>query len=200
MRAIGARPAMASVCLLLSGSLGAQTATSTIVVVPTIGNDHQVNLDYSVAHLAALLDVIRPDAIIVDDNTAWLARNCPLNAAQPEIHVALGYAREFGIPIHGLRDWPPIGTGTRHVLYSYAEAGATPVQILQAATVNAARLIGLDRPSTDALPRRNYSIGAIKPGAFADIIAVEGDPGTDIRALDQVRFVMKDGTVFVAPP
>lgn len=67
-------------------------------------------------------------------------------------------------------------------------------------TYNAARLIGLDRPSTDALPRRNHSIGAIKPGAFADIIAVEGDPGTDIRAIDQVRFVMKDGTVFVAPP
>lgn len=94
----------------------------------------------------------------------------------------------------------PVGTGTRHVLYSYAEAGATPVQILQAATINAARLLGLDRPSSDRPPRRNHSIGAIKAGAFADIIAVEGDPGTDIRALDQVRFVMKDGTVFVAPP
>lgn len=94
----------------------------------------------------------------------------------------------------------PVGTGTRHVLYAYAEAGAAPIQILQAATINAARLIGLDRPSPDALPRRNHSIGAIKPGAFADIIAVEGDPGTDIRALDQIRFVMKDGTVFVPPP
>lgn len=37
----------------------------------------------------------------------------------------------------------------------------------------------------------------IKAGAFADIIAVEGGPDTDIPALEKVRFVMKDGTVYV---
>lgn len=94
----------------------------------------------------------------------------------------------------------PVGNGTREVLYSYAEAGASPVQILQFATINAARLIGLDRPSTNALPRRSHTIGAIKPGAFADIIAVDGDPGTDIHALDRIRFVMKDGIVYVSTP
>lgn len=93
----------------------------------------------------------------------------------------------------------PEGTGMRHVLYSYAEAGATAVQILQAATINAARLLGLDKPSGKSVPRRDYTIGVVKVGAFADIIAVEGDPGTDIRALGQVQFVMKDGIVFVAP-
>ena len=36
-------------------------------------------------------------------------------------------------------------------------------------------------------------IGAIEPGKFADLIAVAGDPIADIRELERVRFVMKDG-------
>jgi imidazolonepropionase-like amidohydrolase len=71
------------------------------------------------------------------------------------------------------------------VLFAYAEAGLTPVQILQAATVNAAALLGLEKRA-----------GVVAPGSFADIIAVEGDPGTDIGALKNVRFVMKSGTVY----
>ncbi len=43
-------------------------------------------------------------------------------------------------------------------------------------------------------------IGAIKLGASADIIAVEGDPGSDIYALEKVRFVMKDGTIYLGRP
>ena len=90
------------------------------------------------------------------------------------------------------------GEAAKHVLFAYAEAGMQPVQILQAATINAARIIGLDRPTSPGrVPRREHTIGAIRPGAFADIIAVEGDPGVDIHALENVRFVMKDGTVYV---
>ena len=90
------------------------------------------------------------------------------------------------------------GEAAKHVLFAYAEAGMHPVQILQAATINAARTIGLDKPASPGrVPRRDHAIGAIKPGAFADIIAVEGDPGVDIHALGNVRFVMKDGTVYV---
>jgi len=79
--------------------------------------------------------------------------------------------------------WPQ-GVASRRVLYAYTEAGLTPVQALQAATVNNAELLG-----------RAGRLGVIKPGALADIIAVEGDPGRDIHALDRVRFVMKAGTV-----
>jgi imidazolonepropionase-like amidohydrolase len=39
-------------------------------------------------------------------------------------------------------------------------------------------------------------IGVVAPGAFADIIAVGGDPLRDIKALESVQFVMKDGKVF----
>jgi imidazolonepropionase-like amidohydrolase len=61
----------------------------------------------------------------------------------------------------------------------------TPTQALQSGTVNAAELMGWsDR------------IGAIRPGLFADMVAVKGDPLTDVRILQHVQFVMKDGVVY----
>jgi imidazolonepropionase-like amidohydrolase len=42
-------------------------------------------------------------------------------------------------------------------------------------------------------------IGAIVPGAYADLMAVRGDPLADVAALEQVQFVMKDGVIYKAP-
>ena len=78
----------------------------------------------------------------------------------------------------------PQGEAAKRVLFAYGGAGMTPVQVLQAATINAARLLG-----------REGRTGVIKPRAFADLIAVDGDPGADIHALERVRFVMMGGTV-----
>jgi imidazolonepropionase-like amidohydrolase len=62
--------------------------------------------------------------------------------------------------------------------------GLTPMQAIQSATVNAADLLGWsDR------------VGVIEPGHFADIIAVDGDPVANVRALENVAFVMKGGQV-----
>ena len=63
--------------------------------------------------------------------------------------------------------------------------GMTPMQAIQAATRNAADLLG-----------HADEFGSIKPGKHADIIAVAGDPLTDIRLLENVQFVMKDGKVY----
>ena len=63
--------------------------------------------------------------------------------------------------------------------------GMTPMQAIQAATVNAADLIG-----------HSELFGSITPGKSADIIAVNGDPIADIRELEHVRFVMKEGKVY----
>lgn len=83
----------------------------------------------------------------------------------------------------------PQGNAAKCVLFAYAQAGMPPVKILQAATINDARLLGMEK-----------GIGVIKFGASADIIAVEGDPGSDIYALEKVRFVMKEGTIYVGRP
>jgi imidazolonepropionase-like amidohydrolase len=80
----------------------------------------------------------------------------------------------------------PQGEAAKHNLFAYAEAGMANLEVLQAATWNASRLLGLEN-----------RIGVIKPRAFGDIIAVEGDPATDIHALERVRFVMKQGTVYL---
>jgi imidazolonepropionase-like amidohydrolase len=62
--------------------------------------------------------------------------------------------------------------------------GMTPLASIQAATVNAADLLGWsDR------------VGTIEAGEFADLIAVEGDPLSDVRLLESVKFVMKAGEV-----
>jgi len=64
--------------------------------------------------------------------------------------------------------------------------GMTPMQSIQAATVNSADLLGWsDR------------VGAIEAGRFADIIAVNGDPTADVTLLEHVAFVMKGGQVVV---
>ena len=76
-------------------------APPSAVIIPTLWNDHQFNLDYTVADLLTLLDAIQPEAIVVNDDTEWLRRGCPKNAYMPEVHVALDYARERSVPIFG---------------------------------------------------------------------------------------------------
>lgn len=83
-----------------AGSSHAQTVQQ-LIVVPTLANDHQFDLDYTVAHLEALLDAIRPDAILVDDNSEWLANGCLFQDTSPENHVALRYSTRAGIPVFG---------------------------------------------------------------------------------------------------
>lgn len=63
--------------------------------------------------------------------------------------------------------------------------GMTPMQAIQAATLNGADALGL-----------KGKVGAIAPGAFADAIAVQADPLADVRALESVAFVMKGGVVY----
>ena len=63
--------------------------------------------------------------------------------------------------------------------------GMTPMQAIQAATSNAADLLG-----------HSTELGSIKAGKYADLIAVSGDPLKDISLLENVEFVMKDGKVY----
>ncbi len=65
------------------------------------------------------------------------------------------------------------------------EYGMKPAEAIRSATVDAAELLGLAG-----------NVGEIKAGAFADIIAVEGDPLVDVKILENVKFVMKDGKVY----
>jgi imidazolonepropionase-like amidohydrolase len=99
----------------------------------------------------------------------------------------LGKAIAAGVKIACGTDAPAIPHGDNaKELWAMVDRGMTPMQALQAATLTSADLI-----------ERSHDLGQIAPGYLADIIAVDGDPSQDITCLQSVRFVMKDGTIYL---
>ena len=78
----------------------------------------------------------------------------------------------------------PHGDNAKQFFYM-VKYGMTPAQAIRAATSSAADLIG-----------RKADVGTIESGKYADIIAVDADPMSDVRALEHVSFVMKGGVVY----
>jgi imidazolonepropionase-like amidohydrolase len=102
-----------------------------------------------------------------------IARQHLSHAFQSGLKVAFG--TDAAVYPHGLN---------AHEFATMVKMGLPPLKAIQAATVNAADLIGWsDR------------VGTLDPGKFADIVAVEGDPVADVSVLESVRFVMKGGQV-----
>ena len=90
--------------------------------------------------------------------------------------VRIAFGTDTGVSPHGMN---------AREFQLLVDAGYTPLQAIQAATVNAA----------DHLQLNNVA-GRIAPGYAADIIAVDGDPLTDVATLMNVPFVMARGTTF----
>lgn len=100
------------------------------------------------------------------------------------------FARAYraGVPIAFGTDMGvgPHGDNAREFIYM-VEAGMPAAEALQAATIHAAEVLGVDDQ------------GQVAPGMRADIIALAGDPLQDIQTVMDVRFVMKDGVVYKRP-
>lgn len=102
-----------------------------------------------------------------------IARQNLSHAFQSGVKVAFG--TDSAVYPHGLN---------AHEFGSMVNMGLPPLTAIQAATVNAADLIGWsDR------------VGTLEPGKFADLVAVDGDPVANVRVLESVKFVMKGGMV-----
>jgi imidazolonepropionase-like amidohydrolase len=102
------------------------------------------------------------------------------------------HAHEFraqlaaGVPMAVGSDVGPFPHGTQaREFVLMVKYGMSPLAALQAGIVNGARLLGWQD-----------QIGALKPGYFADIVAVPGDPLQDIGVLQNVAFVMKGGVIY----
>jgi imidazolonepropionase-like amidohydrolase len=99
-------------------------------------------------------------------------------------------AKRMGVPIAAGSDMyltvPGKNRGQASLLVyeAYAQSGMTPMDIIHAATRDAAELLGLQK-----------RIGTLEKGKLADVIAVPGDPLQDSRALEHAEFVMKGGVV-----
>ena len=107
----------------------------------------------------------------------------------PLIQETFGRAYRAGVKIAFGTDCgvSPHGTNAEEFALM-VEAGMPPAEAIRAATISAATLLGMES-----------SLGQIKPGFMADVIAVEGNPLDDVTRLESVSFVMRDGEVYITP-
>jgi imidazolonepropionase-like amidohydrolase len=131
------------------------------------------------------MDIYDEECIQSDPNTPaeFLRHDADLAEAQRRnftkavrAGVKMTFGTDAGVCPHGIN--------ARQFAFM-VKYGMTPMQAIQAATVNAADLIG-----------HSELFGSITAGKSADIIAVSGDPLADIRTLEHVGFVMKEGKVY----
>jgi len=122
----------------------------------------------------------------VDDPAA------PQPKIDPENDVPTFHIKEFkkqlaaGVPMAVGSDVGPFPHGKQALeLVLMVKHGMSPVAALQADMLNGAKLLGWEN-----------RIGQLKPGYFADVIAVDGDPLADITAVQRVKFVMKGGVIY----
>src|SRR5713101_3637454 len=97
---------------------------------------------------------------------------------------SIGVNMAFGTDVDIALAGETRGTLAIDYISTWVEAGVPPVDILRAMTINAARLLGVDKER-----------GALKPGLAADIIAIPENPLDNINTLRKVSFVMKDGVI-----
>src|SRR5215467_2446063 len=90
--------------------------------------------------------------------------------------VKLSFGTDAGVCPHGIN--------ARQFAFM-VKYGMTPLQAIQSATINAADLLG-----------KSDLLGNLHPGKYADLIAVSGNPLEDVRVLENVKFVMKEGKVY----
>ena len=111
---------------------------------------------------------------------AWTAGNMALitRARKAGVRIAAGTDMWFRYPDKTR------GQATVIAFEGLQEAGLSPAEVLRAATVDAARVMGWED-----------RVGSLAPGRFADLIAVDGDPLAAVSALHGVSFVMKGGVV-----
>jgi imidazolonepropionase-like amidohydrolase len=115
-----------------------------------------------------------PESLAKERKVGQAQRNSFQKAHEAGVRMAFG--SDAGV-------YPP-GLNARQFAYMVRH-GMTPMEAIQAATINAADLLGWPA-----------DVGAIEAGMYADIIAVRGNPLDDIRGLEDVRFVMKGGEIY----
>ena len=116
-----------------------------------------------------LPDVVRPKAAAIG----------------PQIQATFAKALQAGVPIAFGTDSgvSPHGDNAQEFALMI-EAGMRPMDAIQSATVETARLLGIDD-----------ELGTLEAGKIADLVAAPGDPLTDIRVLERIHFVMKNGEI-----
>ncbi len=107
-------------------------------------------------------------------------------ATGPQIQATFAKAYKAGVKIAFGTDAGVYAHGKNWIEFVYmTEAGMPAMEAIRCATVHAADLLG-----------QSALLGSLAPGKYADVVAVQGDPLTDIKVMEKVVFVMKEGKVF----
>jgi len=117
------------------------------------------------------------------ERAQWLKDEQTFHAAQFKKQMAAGVPFAMGSDVGPF----PHGTQARE-MELMVEYGMKPADVLRADLINGAKLLGW-----------GGQIGELKAGYFADVVAVQGDPTSDITVLRKVTFVMKDGVIYRRP-
>src|SRR5437868_3155797 len=144
-----------------------------------LAKEHGTYLDMDIYDEECIQEAGRKDKIPAD----FLEHDRNLGEAQRQrftkalrAGVKLSFGTDAGVCAYGV--------AARQFAFM-VKYGMTPMQAIQSATSSAADLLG----KTDVL-------GSLKPGKYADLIAVNGDPLADTRVLENVAFVMKEGKIY----
>jgi imidazolonepropionase-like amidohydrolase len=106
----------------------------------------------------------------------------------PKIQGMFSRAYKYGVKIAFGTDAGVYAHGKNWLEFVYMTEGGMPaLEAIRAATLSAADLLGVQ------------NLGSIEKNFLADIVAVEGDPQKDIQSMGKMRFVMKDGVVYLQP-
>ncbi|WP_026970253.1 amidohydrolase family protein [Algoriphagus terrigena] len=145
-------------------------AAKGIYVVPTYGSTETIRAYYEVQNQPYTEQDLK------DNAAGWNKWTRELKAA--DVTIVAGSDAYIDLK-------RPRGELAKQTIWGYADAGLSPEDVLQTATINAAAALGM-----------KDQIGVIKPGAFADIVVFGGDLKTDIKtSLYQVKMVIKDGEI-----
>ena len=140
-------------------------------LVPTLFAGWSVGSPEAAAHLPAWM--------AAKGRSAWEAMQHSIRlAVQAGVKIALG--TDAGVDPHG--------QNAREFQLLVTVGGMSPMQAIQAGTMNSATLLGME-----------HDVGSVETGKFADLVAVSGDPLGDITVLQHPAFVMKGGEVVLAP-
>jgi hypothetical protein len=125
--------------------------------------------------LAAILADVGPPGPLADRQEKSFAKLVAITGA---LHKA-------GVPVVAGTDQTVPGHSLHREIELYVQAGFTPMEAIQAATIVPARVMGVDK-----------EVGTVEPGKRADVILVDGNPLESIHNIRNVEFVIANGTMY----
>lgn len=171
-----------------------------VVAHVTVARDLKRAIDEGVDDMAHMITDPLPDELIqrmVEKNLYWeptlelwhnvgqgMEQNVGDNLRR---YVAAGGKVALGTDFEGYYTPFQLGMPTKEIAWMN-EAGMTPMQIIVAATQNAAHVCNMAK-----------DLGTLEPGKIADVLIVQGDPLQDLQALTNVQWVIHNGEVIRAP-